>query len=173
MKKNIDIMSYILYHNFNNTLFDSEFSSELKEADISPAYKNEKKYQKKFTGQLVFYQMSLRYTKDQCSFRKTYSTQNFLIGLIEKCDEVFDKGNLSNFLMTGNSKAFNCTDHELLNAKRHPYRFYIISLTFIDSYLAERNKTSLKKTSHLVSGVRFEVYYGVPQGSILTPLSSH
>ena len=75
--------------------------------------------------------------------------------------------------MTGNSKAFNCTDHELLNAKRHPYRFYIISLTFIDSYLAERNKTSLKKTSHLVSGVRFEVYYGVPQGSILTPLSSH
>ena len=54
MKKNIDIISYILYHNFNNTLFDSEFPSKLKEADISPVYKNEKKYQKKFTGQLVF-----------------------------------------------------------------------------------------------------------------------
>ena len=89
MKKNIDIMSYILYHKFNNTLFDSEFPSNLKEADITPAYKNEKKYQKKFTGQLVFYQMSQRYTKDQCCFRKRYSTQNFLIGLIEKCDEVF------------------------------------------------------------------------------------
>ena len=61
--------------------------------------------------------MSLRYAKDQCSFRKRYSTQNFVIGLVEKCDKVFDKGNLSNFLMTSNSKAFDCTDHDLLIAK--------------------------------------------------------
>ena len=46
MKGNIDIIFYVLYHNFNNSLFDFEFPSKLKEADIAPVHKKEKKYLK-------------------------------------------------------------------------------------------------------------------------------
>ena len=42
IKENIDIISYILY-NFSNSLFDVEFPSKLKEADIKPVYKIEEK----------------------------------------------------------------------------------------------------------------------------------
>ena len=46
MKKNIDIISYILNHNFNNSSFDSEFPSKLKEVEITSVYKKEEKYLK-------------------------------------------------------------------------------------------------------------------------------
>ena len=42
-KENIDIISYILYNNFSNSLFDVEFPSKLQEADIKPVYKKEEK----------------------------------------------------------------------------------------------------------------------------------
>ena len=51
----------ILYNNFNNFLFESVFPSKLKEADITPVHKKEEKYLKKIIGQLVFYQIPLRY----------------------------------------------------------------------------------------------------------------
>ena len=38
MKENINIMSYILYH---NSLFDCVFQRKLKEAEITPVYKKE------------------------------------------------------------------------------------------------------------------------------------
>ena len=43
IKRNIDIISYILFHNFSNSLFDAEFPSKRKEADITPFYKKEEK----------------------------------------------------------------------------------------------------------------------------------
>ena len=33
------VISHILYYNFNNPLFDSDFPSKLKEANITPFYK--------------------------------------------------------------------------------------------------------------------------------------
>lgn len=43
MKENIDIISYILCHNFSNFLFDSLFPNKLTETNITPAYKKEEK----------------------------------------------------------------------------------------------------------------------------------
>ena len=43
IKENIDIISYILYNNFSNSLFDVELPSKLKETDIKPVYKKEEK----------------------------------------------------------------------------------------------------------------------------------
>ena len=51
----------MIYNNFNNFLFESMFPSKLKEADITPVHKKEEKYLKKIIGQLVFYQIPLRY----------------------------------------------------------------------------------------------------------------
>lgn len=44
MKKNIDIMSYILYHNLNNSLFDPLFPSKIKEVYITNYITSKKSY---------------------------------------------------------------------------------------------------------------------------------
>ena len=39
IKKNIDIFSVFIFHNFNNSIFDATFPSELKNADVIPVFK--------------------------------------------------------------------------------------------------------------------------------------
>ena len=39
IKDNIDIFSEFILHNFNNSLFDATFPSELKKADVIPVFK--------------------------------------------------------------------------------------------------------------------------------------
>ena len=44
LKENSEIFSYILCHNFNNSLFSKVFPSSLKKADITPIYKKERHF---------------------------------------------------------------------------------------------------------------------------------
>ena len=39
IKENIDIFSEFMLHNFNNSIFDATFPSELKKADVIPVFK--------------------------------------------------------------------------------------------------------------------------------------
>ena len=39
IKGNIDIFSEFILHNFNNSLFDATFPSELKKADVTSIFK--------------------------------------------------------------------------------------------------------------------------------------
>ena len=82
---------------------------------------------------------------------------------------VFEKNAVRNrlLLITDLAKTFDCIDHELLTAKLHAYGFDIKSLKFIDSYLAGRKQKVKTNASFSKWG---EVYYGVPQGSILVCL---
>ena len=57
IKSNKDLFSHFIYYNFNNSLFSSNFPSNLKAADILPIL--EKK-------DLVFFLRSLRSMKDVC-----------------------------------------------------------------------------------------------------------
>ena len=41
IKENIDICSEFILHNFNNSIFDATFPSELKKADVIPVFKKE------------------------------------------------------------------------------------------------------------------------------------
>ena len=43
IKSNKDLFSYFIYHNFNNSLFSSNFSSNLKGEDILPIHKKKDK----------------------------------------------------------------------------------------------------------------------------------
>ena len=43
LKENSEIFSYILCHNFNNSLFSKAFPSSLKKADIKTVYKKDEK----------------------------------------------------------------------------------------------------------------------------------
>ena len=53
MKENIDIISYILYHNFDNSLFYSELPGKLNEGNITPVYEMEEKNLKKLLAKLL------------------------------------------------------------------------------------------------------------------------
>ena len=46
LKENSEIFSYILCHNFNNSVFSKVFPSSLKKADITPVYKKDEKFLK-------------------------------------------------------------------------------------------------------------------------------
>ena len=46
LKENSEIFSYILCHNFNNSLFSKVFPSSLKKADIAPIYKKDETFLK-------------------------------------------------------------------------------------------------------------------------------
>ena len=47
VKENIDIVSYFLYHNFDNSLSCSTFSAGMKYAEVTPIYKKDDKTDKK------------------------------------------------------------------------------------------------------------------------------
>ncbi len=65
------------------------------------------------------------------------------------------------------SKAFDCVDHTTLVHKLYYYGIRGIPLKWIESYLC--NRSQFVEVSNHRSG-REELSYGVPQGSILSPL---
>ena len=69
--------------------------------------------------------------KQQCGFRKGYSTQQWLLALLEKWKRAVDSGQMFGGLLTDLSKAFDCLDHELLIAKLNAYGFSLPSLKLV------------------------------------------
>ena len=70
-------------------------------------------------------------------------------------------------LLTDLSKAFDCLPHDLLVAKLYAYGFDLKSVTLVHSYLTGRKQRV--KIDHIYSSWE-EIFFGVPQGSILGPL---
>ena len=70
-------------------------------------------------------------------------------------------------LMTDISNAFDCLHHGLLIAKLDAYGFDIKSVKLIQQYLS--NAKQRVKVGNASSSWK-EIFYGVPQGSILDPL---
>ena len=103
----------------------------------------------------------------QCGFRKKYSTQHALIGMIEKARKILDKGGTFGALLTNLSKAFDCMTNDLLIAKLHALNFDMNALNLIFDYLTGR-KQRVKINSSFSSYL--DIFQGVPQGSILGPL---
>ena len=107
-------------------------------------------------------------SKQQCRFRKGYSTQYCLLVMLRKRKNAVDKGKCVGALLTDLSKTFDCLSHKLLTAKLHAYGFDLPALKPIQSYLSNRKqRTKINATYTLWE----EILFGVPQGSILGPLS--
>ena len=157
LKENSEIFSYILYHNFKNSLYSKVFPSSLKKADITPVYKKDKKFLKnncrpvstlpsvsKIYKHCIYYQINdyfhPLFSKLKRGFRKKFNAQHCLFVLVEKYREVLEKQGHAGILLTDLSKAFGCINHELLIAKLHAYSFSLELLTFIQSYLTNRIK---------------------------------
>ena len=65
------------------------------------------------------------------------------------------------------SQAFDCLNHELLNAKLNAYGFTLPALKLVHDYLSDRKQRTRVNNSY---STWFEILFGVPQGSILGPL---
>ena len=148
IKENKDLISYFVYNNFNNALSSSQYPNGLKYAFVTPVFKKDDKsdksnyrpisilpkpskvYERIMQNQIYRY-LNKFFSKYQCGFRKGFSAQHCLIAMIEKWRQSLDSGGQATAVLTNLSKAFDCTDHELLIAKLNAYGFYNSSLTFI------------------------------------------
>ena len=79
-------------------------------------------------------------SKQQCGFRKGYSTQQCLLALLEKWKRAVDSGQMFGALLTDPSRVFDCLDHELLIAKLNAYGFSLPALKLVHDYLSNRKK---------------------------------
>ena len=107
----------------------------------------------------MFAQMSIFFenflSTQQCGFQKGYSTQHFLLTLLEKWKCTDDRGKTFGVLLTDLSMAFDCLDHELLITKG----FSLSALKLVHKNSSQRKQRSM-----------LEIIFGVTQGSILGPL---
>ena len=90
--------------------------------------------------------------------------------MLEKWKQSVDEGKVFRALLTDLSKAFDCLDYELLIANLNAYGFSLPALRLINDYLSNRRQRTRIGNSF---SDRFEVIFGVPQGSILRPLLFH
>ena len=178
---NVDLFADFIAGSLKGTIKTSIFSSCLKLVDITPLHKKGRKDKKenyrpvsilptlsKIFEKILFEQMSVFFenflSSQQCGFRKGYSTQHYLLNLLEKWKNCVDKGKVFGALLTDLSKAFDCLDHELLIAKLNAYGFNLPALRLIHDYLSNR-KQRTKIDDNYSSWS--EILFGVPQGSIL------
>ena len=102
VKKNVDMISHILYHNFNNSLSCSTFLTGMKYADVTPVHKKDDNtdktnylpiiillYLNRFYERLMYIQIFPNFdsvfSRFQCGFRKDFNGQHCLLAMIEKC----------------------------------------------------------------------------------------
>ena len=118
-------------------------------------------------------QKQIRFYIDQflspymCGYRKSFSTQDALLTLIEKWKKVLDNRGHGGATLMDLSKAFDTINHDLLVAKFHVYVFSKESLKLINSYLTNRWQRTKLNTGFSKWA---EILLGVPQRSVFGPL---
>ena len=155
IKENEDVISYFLYHNFNNSC--ATFPTSMKYADVIPIHKKDDKtdkenyrpisilpnlskvYERLMYNQIYPYFDTL-FSKFQCGFRKGFNAQHCLLAMIEKWRKTLDKGGETGAVLTDLSKAFDCIDHNLLIAKLDAYGFEKQSIDFLRLYPTKRKQ---------------------------------
>ena len=88
--------------------------------------------------------------------------------MIEKLRKIKDEKGVFAAVLTDLSRAFDCIPYQLRMAKLSAYGFDMKSIAFMSAYLKNRNqKTKIVSTFSQCLNILF----GVPEGSILGPLS--
>ena len=184
LKDMSDICSPILNETWCKAVFNGNFPSKLKLADIIATYKGvdatlvknyrpisvlpvvskliERIMQKQFFPYLEEYLSPFL-----CGYRKGYSTQYALLGFIEKWKQMLDNRGYAGAILRDLSKPFDTINHELLLAKLYAYGFHKKALRLRRSYLTERwQRTKINQSFSSWT----ELLQGVPHGSVLGPL---
>ena len=184
LKHNSEYFAEYFYDNINYCIENSNFPSDLKSADVTPAYKKKSKTSKdnyrpvsilsnisKVYERCIYEQLQSYFEKIlspyQCGFQKGFNAQHCLIALIETWKKSVDSGGAFGALMIDLSKSFHCRSHDLLIAKLDAYGFDKKSLKLVYSYFSNRKQRVKINDTYSSLG---EMLFGVPQGSILGPL---
>ena len=104
----------------------------------------------------------------QFGFRKNYSTSHALIHLINRISSAIDQRETTVGVFLHLSKAFDTLDHQILFTKLEHYGIRGVVLQWIKSYFSCRRQfVQINQTCSSTQTIKC----GVPQGSILGPLS--
>ena len=98
------------------------------------------------------------------AYRKSFSTEHFLIRLFEDWRNTLDNNNVVGAVLTDLSKAFDCIPYDLLLANLDAYCFNRDTVAYIYSYLKNRKQCVKINGTQSYLG---DIISGVPQGSIL------
>ena len=101
------------------------------------------------------------------AYRASYSTQHVLLHLIEEWKTNLDNNFAVSAALMDLSRAFGCIPHDLLIAKLVAYGFE--EKLYIFSYL--KNTKQCVKSNDINSNFQ-TIKYGVPQGSVVSPMSN-
>ena len=123
-------------------------------------------YEKVIKNQLASY-LDKYFSPFISAYRKSYSTQQVLIRLLEEWREKLDKNFIVGAVLMDLSKAFDCIPHDLIIAKLAAFGFKRETLRLIYSYLKGRKQCV--KINNTYSDYN-EIISRVPQGSILGPV---
>ena len=123
-------------------------------------------YEKVIKNQLMSY-FEKYFSPFISAYRKSYSTQQVLIRLLEEWREKLDKKSVVGAVLMDLSKAFDCIPHDLIIAKLAAYGIERKNIRLIYSYLKGRKQCV--KINNTYSDYN-EIISGVPQGSLLGPI---
>ncbi len=175
-----------LEHLINLSFSSGTFPSSLKTAKVTPIFKKgdpfsvqnyrpisilpafSKVFEKAYLIRIVnFLEKHNLLSKTQFGFRNGKSTIDAVVRLVDLIVDGLEsrKSTLSVFLDL--SKAFDCVDHSTLIHKLEHYGIRGVPLKWLESYLS--NRTQFVGISDVCSEER-RLSFGVPQGSILSPL---
>ncbi len=175
-----------LEHLINHSFHSGTVPSSLKNAKVTPIFKKgdptstqnyrpisilpafSKVFEKVFLIRITNYlDRHKLLSKNQFGFRNGKSTIDAVMSLVDMIVEAIDNRETTLSVFLDLSKAFDCVDHATLIHKLECYGIRGVPLMWIKSYLS--NRTQFVEISDVRSnGERLS--YGVPQGSILSPL---
>ena len=184
LKTSATVTAETLQQLFNLALTTGGFPSNLKNADVTPIFKNtnplnkenyrpvsvlpmiSKVFEKLIQNQINVHIKSFL-SPYLCGYRKGFNSQHALMSLIERWRKFLDNKGYGGAVLMDLSKAFDNLNQDLLIAKLHAYGFDIKTLKFLHSYLTKRwQRTKVNSSFSTWS----ELLQGVPQNSVLGPI---
>ena len=148
------ISFWSLYKN-NHSINDGNIIADVKKSEVRQLYKNDegvdksnyqpicimsnvsKIYERCLYCQLCDYFDQNICPKYQCGFRKSISTQQALLVMIEKMKTVRDNKPFFAAILTDSLKAFDCICHDLLSTKLNAYGLNQNALKLIYDYFCD------------------------------------
>ena len=184
LKTSAMITAETLQQLFNQAVNTGEFPINLKNADVTPVFKNNNplskensrsvsvlpiisKVFKKLMQNKINLHIKSFLSPYLCGHRKGFNSQHALISLIERWRKSLDNKGYGGPVLMDLSKAFDALNHDLLIAKLHGYDFDIKTFKLLHSYLTKRWQRTIVNSSF---STWLEPLQGVPQGSVLGPI---
>jgi hypothetical protein len=186
LQKSIDLFLPHLVYLINTSLSNGVFPDVLKKANILPLFKAgnisifsnyrpisiltslskvfEKIFYKRLYNFLTAQNILYLY---QFGFRNKHSTSLATLTYIDKIISSLENREYAISIFLDFSKAFDTVDHSILLKKLEFYGVRGVSLSWIKSYLSDRQQYTSYNNSYSESQM---ISCGVPQGSILGPL---